>query len=199
MEERESGTALGREKGCAQIVATAPGFDNGRMLLVLSGLPGTGKSAVATEVARIAGAVHLSIDAIEDALVGAGLERSWTTGVAAYEAVRAAAEQNLVLGRSVVVDAVNDREVARETWRRAASATGAGLTFVLLTLDDLVEHRQRLEGRHRDLANIDEPTWSEVRRRATAFEPWAGAHERMDAHAPVDELAESVAKFLTQN
>lgn len=169
------------------------------MLLVLSGLPGTGKSAVATEVARITGAVHMSIDTIEDALVGAGLERSGTTGVAAYEAVRAAAEQNLGLGRSVVVDAVNDSEIARETWRRAASATGSGVTFVLLTLDDPVEHRQRLEGRRRDLTNIDEPTWSEVRRRAAEFEPWAGAHERMNAHAPVDQLAQSVAKLLTQD
>jgi predicted kinase len=38
------------------------------MLIVVSGLPGTGKSAVAAELAARLGAVHLSIDPIEDAL-----------------------------------------------------------------------------------------------------------------------------------
>ena len=100
------------------------------MLIVISGLPGTGKTAVAAEVARAADAIHLSIDTVEDALLGAGFPRSWTTGVAAYEAVRAAAEQNLDLGRVVVVDAVNDSEPARDTWRRAVATTGAPLMFV---------------------------------------------------------------------
>ncbi|KQP70101.1 hypothetical protein ASF40_09755 [Microbacterium sp. Leaf288] len=168
------------------------------MLLVLSGLPGTGKSAVATEVARLTGAVHLSVDAIEDALLGAGLESSWTTGVAAYEAVRAAAEQNLTLGRSVIVDAVNDSEIARETWRHAATATGVSLTFVLLTLDDEAEHHRRLRGRRRDLSHIAEPTWNDVRRRAAEFEPWGGAHEHLDANAPLEQLAGSVAKLISQ-
>lgn len=124
------------------------------MLVVISGLPGTGKTAVATEVALRVGAVQLSIDTIEDALLGAGFPRSWTTGVAAYEAVRAAAEQNLELGRTVVVDAVNDSDPARQTWRRAAVTTGAPLIFVLLTLDDEVEHRWRLEQRSRNLTNV---------------------------------------------
>ncbi|MDQ1699643.1 MAG: hypothetical protein QOG34_1506, partial [Frankiaceae bacterium] len=64
--------------------------------------------------------VHLSIDAVEDALLGAGLARDQTTGIAAYEAVRAAAEQNLLLGRLVIVDAVNDTTAARRTWTNAA-------------------------------------------------------------------------------
>src|SRR3954447_13072767 len=95
---------------------TAPCARHGeRVLIVISGLPGTGKSAVAAVLADRLRAVHLSIDPIEDALLGAGLARSWETGVAAYEAARVMAEGNLTLGRSVVVDAVNDSEPARET------------------------------------------------------------------------------------
>lgn len=92
-------------------------------LLVISGLPGIGKSAVASAVAQRLEAVHLSIDPVEDAMLGAGVQQGWTTGVAAYEAVRVMAENNLALGRCVVVDAVNDSEAARDTWRRAAAAT----------------------------------------------------------------------------
>ena len=92
------------------------------MLLVVSGLPGTGKTAVARAVADRLTAVHLSIDPVENAMLGAGAEKGWTAGVSAYEAVRAMAEDNLTRGLTVVVDAVNDSEAARDTWRRAAGA-----------------------------------------------------------------------------
>ncbi|WP_162564357.1 MULTISPECIES: AAA family ATPase [Microbacterium] len=162
------------------------------MLVVISGLPGTGKTAVAGEVARAVDAVHLSIDTVEDALLGAGLPQSWTTGVAAYEAVRAAAEQNLDLGRIVVVDAVNDSEPARDTWRRAASTTGAPMVFVLLSLDDEVEHRRRLEGRTRNLARLPEPSWDDVRERGITFEPWPDVHLRVSAGRSVQEIADAI-------
>lgn len=159
------------------------------MLVVISGLPGTGKSAVAAEVARDAGAVHLSIDNVEDALLGAGFPRSWTTGVAAYEAVRAATEQNLALGRIVVVDAVNDSEPARDTWRRASARAGVPLMFVLLALDDEVEHRRRLEGRRRNLQNVLEPSWDDVSSRRASFEPWSDVHLRVDARESMQQVA----------
>ena len=159
------------------------------MLIVISGLPGTGKTAVAAALAARMGAVHLSIDPIEDVLLGAGLPRSWETGVAAYEAARVMAEQNLALGTSVLVDAVNDSEQARETWRMAAANTEATLAFVLLTLDDEAEHRRRLDGRVRDLTHVPEPSWADVLERAAAYEPWAeGACLRVDAERAVDEV-----------
>lgn len=166
------------------------------MLIVISGLPGTGKTAVAAEVARAVDAIHLSIDTVEDALLGAGFPRSWTTGVAAYEAVRAAAEQNLDLGRVVVVDAVNDSEPARDSWRRAVATTGAPLMFVLLTLDDEVEHRRRLEGRSRNLTNVLEPSWGDVSSRRASFEPWTDVHVRVNASESLRQIAGLVLSRL---
>jgi predicted kinase len=167
------------------------------VLVVISGLPGTGKSAVAAALAQRAGAVHLSVDPIEDALLGAGLSPGWETGVAAYEAVRAAAELNLALGRCVVVDAVNDSEPARDTWRVAAANAGADLSFVVLTLDDQEEHRRRLEGRRRNLAHVAEPSWDDVIARAAAYEPWPdGAFLRMDAQRPLDELVRELVDHV---
>jgi predicted kinase len=164
------------------------------VLVVVSGLPGVGKSAVALALAEATGAVHLSIDAIEDALLGAGLPPGERTGIAAYEAVRAAAELNLALGREVVVDAVNDSDPARETWRRAARAGGAAVAFVLLTLADREVHRRRLAGRRRPLEHVPEPSWGDVETRGAAFEPWTGDDLLvLDAGRPVRE---SVAAIL---
>jgi predicted kinase len=99
------------------------------------------------------------------------------------------AEQNLALGASVVVDAVNDSEPARETWRVAATNAGAKVAFVLLTLDDEAEHRRRLEGRMRGLVHVPEPSWEDVRARAAVYAPWGeGACLRVGAERPVDQV-----------
>lgn len=129
-------------------------------------------------------------------MLGAGLPGGWTTAVAAYEAVRVIAELNLALGRSVVVDAVNDSELARQTWRTAARNTGVPLRFVLLTVTDAAEHRRRLEGRVRGFVYLPEPTWAEVQARAQSFEPWSGDHEVVDADGPLSEVVRPVLSRL---
>ncbi len=125
-------------------------------------------------------------------MLGAGVEKGWTTGVAAYEAVRVMAEGNLSLGMSVVVDAVNDSEAARDTWRHAASTTRTTVSFVLLTVTDPAEHQRRLEGRERGLGNVGEPTWDQVRVRAEAYEAWAGPCAVIDASRPLSEVIAEV-------
>lgn len=168
------------------------------MLIVFAGLPGTGKSAVAALLAGRLKAVHLSIDPIEDALRGAGLPPSWETGVGAYEAARDMTEQNLLLGHTVVVDAVNDSEPARATWRLAAQHAGAHLTFVLLTLADAEEHQRRLEGRTRGLRHVPEPTWDQVQERAAGYVDWADGDclIRLDAGVSVEEIALAIQTRL---
>jgi predicted kinase len=102
------------------------------------------------------------------------------------------AQDNLVRGLTVVVDAVNDSEAARETWRRASAEAAVPLRFVLLRLDDQVEHRRRLESRTRGMEHVDEPTWKQVRARAEAYEPWIGQCEQVDAGRTMDEVVADV-------
>ena len=126
-------------------------------------------------------------------MLGAGAERGWTTGVAAYEAVRVMAQDNLVRGLTVVVDAVNDSEAARNTWRRAGAAAATPVLFILLRLDDEAEHRRRLHGRERGMEHLGEPTWDEVQGRAEAYEPWIGPYVEVDAS---QSLAQVVTRVL---
>ena len=167
------------------------------MLIVVSGLPGVGKTAVAAELARRLGAIHVSVDVIEDSLLVAGLEPSWTTGVAAYEAAGAVSRHNLQLGYRVVVDAVNDSDPARETWRRAAEAAGSQLAFFNLRLQDRAEHRRRLEGRRRPLVRVSEPSWDSVAAREAAYEKWPpGSCTVVDVDGPIDGVVAYIAATL---
>jgi predicted kinase len=79
------------------------------VLLALSGRPGTGKTTVAREVCRRIGACYLRVDAAETALSKIGA----TVGVGGYAVLHELAVSNLLVGNTVVVDAVNAVAQAR--------------------------------------------------------------------------------------
>jgi len=121
------------------------------------------------------------------------------TGVAAYEVVRAAAEQNLAIGQDVIVDAVNDSLPARETWSRAADATGARLLLGVLALTDVDAHRVRLEGRTRPFTRVPGPTWPPVQRLIDRTAPWGADVLRLDASLPAGVLARTALARLASS
>lgn len=162
------------------------------MLIVLSGLPATGKTAVATAVARELGAVLLSVDPIDSALALAGTRESGVPGIAAYAVVGAMADQNLAIGSTVVVDAVNAVGEAKTFWIELARRRGARLLAVEVTIGDDELHRERLAGRVRELA-IAEPTWEAIRLRREEWVAWPFAPLVVDSGEP---LALNVARVL---
>lgn len=128
------------------------------VLVVLSGRPGTGKTTVAREVARSLGACCLRVDAAETALARIGVD----VGVGGYAVVHELAVSNLLLGSTVVVDAVNPVAEARASWADAAARAGARLVNVETVVPDREEHRRRVELREADIPGHLVPTWQEV-------------------------------------
>ena len=74
-------------------------------IIIVSGLPGSGKSSVAEALSRELSLPIFSIDPIEAAMWRSSISKDMT-GVAAYEIVAALADEHLKLGHSVVIDAV---------------------------------------------------------------------------------------------
>ncbi|MDO8839704.1 MAG: AAA family ATPase [Parvibaculum sp.] len=159
------------------------------MLIVFSGLPGTGKSTIARELARRIGATYLRIDTIEQALKNSSL-RIDPVDDAGYAAAFALAEDNLKLGRIVVADSVNPVEETRAAWRIVAVQAGCDAIDVEIVCSDEVEHRRRVETRTSDIMGLRQPTWSEVIRRD--YRPWQSERIVIDTAGkpPAQTLAE---------
>ena len=136
------------------------------MLIVLSGLPGVGKTTIARELARTIDATHLRIDSIEQALRQAGIRVEGE----GYRVAHAIAEDNLRLGRTVIADCVNPWPLTRSEWRAVAGRVGVRAMDVEVVCSDAAEHRRRVERRSADITGHRLPTWSEVE--ARDYRPW---------------------------
>ena len=167
------------------------------MLILFSGLPGTGKSAVADELARALPAPVFSVDPIESAILGAGIEQSYATGLAAYGVAQNLVDTHLALGHTVVADAVNAVEDARAAWRDIAETRGVRLRVIQCVCSDEQLHRERLEARRRNLPpQFREPTWGDVQRRREEFAPWPDEQLVIDSVRPLPDNVTRILRYI---
>lgn len=163
------------------------------MLIILGGLPGTGKTAIARDLARQLGAVYLRIDSIEQAI--RDLRAASTLDDAGYRIGYAVAEDNLRLGRTVVADSVNPLKLTRDAWTVVASRVPVSAVEIEVICSDPNEHRRRVEARATDISGLRLPTWEEVISRE--YHAWDREHFVIDtATRTVEESVEMIRLML---
>lgn len=162
---------------------------------VISGLPATGKSTVASALAQHTATPYLRVDRIEQTIV------AWSSlihpvGPVGYAVAHQIAAEQLGLGLAVIVECVNPGAVTRDGWIGTAAAAGAAVVEVELLCSDPEVHRRRVETRPTDVEGLVKPTWQEVLSRE--YEPWSRPHLVLDtatmALEPiVDQIVASIA------
>ena len=149
-------------------------------LIVLAGLSGTGKSAIAAPLARRLRAAYLRIDTIEQSLVNSGELKTAPYAVGYLTGYALAADQ-LRVGLSTVVECVNPLKTTRDAWHRVAVEHDCWIAEVELICSDQDEHRLRIEGRSSDIPGLVLPTWQQVLERH--YETWDRDHLVIDTSA----------------
>ncbi len=170
------------------------------MLVIFAGLPGTGKTSLANELARRIGATYLRIDSIEQAITDSSL-RIHPVEDAGYLVGYALAEDNLRLGGTVITDSVNPIQLTRTAWLSAAERTGCEGIEVEVVCSDAIEHRKRIESRTAEISGLNLPTWQDVLDRE--YHPWGRDHFVIDTAGKsvmqcVDELLASLPSLRHQ-
>lgn len=165
--------------------------DSRGLLVVLAGLPGTGKTTIARLLARRLQAAYLRTDVIAGPMLAAGLTSDQAeAGRVAYDIAYRIAIENLDVDVPVVVDGVNATHERRALWRKASVATSTRLQQLEMVLADQVEHRQRVEARKaRDYLG---PTWDQIQ--DLPYEPW---DEAVDGPRLVVDTADRAAALTS--
>lgn len=148
----------------------------------MCGLPGSGKTTLASALAAQLPAAYLRVDAIETPLMLAGVD----VGPLGYQVVQELAASNLALGIQVVVDLVNPLPETRRLWRELAARTASTLVVFECMVPDAAEHRRRVEARRPDLPGQVVPTWDEVTGRN--YVPW---DEVRDGHRTIVDMTDT--------
>jgi uncharacterized protein len=186
------------------------------VLVLVGGMMGTGKTALAEALATRAGLAAYNSDALrkELAAVGAaagtapaaGSEAAWGEGIytpawnaRTYDALFARAEAELGAGRSVILDASFSRRADRERARALAERCGARAVLVECRLDE-ARTRERLRRRREAGASLSDGREALYARQREAFEPpdeWPPeAHRVVVTERPPEALADALLPAL---
>jgi predicted kinase len=165
------------------------------VLVVVGGLPATGKSTIAGHLARLVRAPYLRVDRIEHAIVAySSLEHP--VGVAGYAVAYALAAEQLTLGLDVIVECVNPIALTRDAWAQTAAGAGAGIVEVEVICSDAAEHRRRVTTRGTDVEGLVKPSWDDVIGRE--YHPWDRPHLVIDSSVTsAEEAARGTATQMT--
>ena len=162
-------------------------------LVMMSGLPGSGKSTLSKTLAEQTGAELLRIDVFEQDLRnqhGAYFD----VGTRGYLQGYRLAAQHLREGRNVIADAVNAAEVARQGWRDVAEASGSEIVEIEILCSDIEEVRTRLRTRDTGIEGLAPVQLSTVLSRM--WEPNPNRHAAIDtAGKPVASCVDALEQL----
>ena len=168
------------------------------VLVIFSGLPGTGKSTFAEHVASWLHAPVFSKDELEAALWRSGIDRAANSGWAGYELLTTLARAQLQRRQSAILDSVATVERIRAVWRSLAAELDTRLRVVETVCSDEVSHRARLATRRRAIPGWPELSWEEVVEVGARYEPWCDARLILDASRPLDQNLRALHSYILE-
>jgi predicted kinase len=140
--------------------------------------------------------MHLRIDSIEQAIREASPDVACLDD-SGYRVDYAVAEDNLRIGRTVVVDSVNPLPITRDAWLEVGRRAQVSTVEIEVTCSGSREHRSRVKKRKPDISGLRPPNWEQVISRE--YHPWNREHIVIDtASRSVEKNIKTFREALSQ-
>lgn len=164
------------------------------LLVVVSGLPGVGKSTISRMVSEEIDAVQLRTDEIRKELFD---EPRYTPEEiqATYEEMFSRAVDELGDGNDVVLDATFSDRSNRETITERAASVGSEVVFVKVEADDETIQK-RLANREDDESDADYRVYQEKKE---SFDEWSEEPAVVDNSGQLPETRRAVEEVLERH
>lgn len=150
-------------------------------LILLTGLPGTGKSTLAEKLSQKIKVPLFSKDNIEAALqrcdVNTVLSGNQPVSFAVYEILFTLVQQQLLLGQSCIIDCVAGHINVRERFKSIAHETNAKWIVIECVCSDEDMHKVRLLTRKRNIPGYHELNWHQLLETKRHYAPWQEEHK----------------------
>ncbi|MBN1964244.1 MAG: AAA family ATPase [Anaerolineae bacterium] len=163
-------------------------------LILFSGLPGSGKTTLARQLATLYRLPLLSKDRVQRAL------RDHVPGAEAingYHLILDLADEQLGLGLSVILDAVFPLPGFREAAHAIAARHAARLRVIACACSDRALWQARCADRTQYVPGWNPAGWSEVERLEPVYQPWLpDAALHVDAVRPTEANLALIRTFL---
>lgn len=162
------------------------------MLIIVCGLPGSGKTTLARELAGRVHAVHFSSDALRKKAL-AKPTYSEDEKMLIYDELARMAAASLAEGKDVIVDATYYSRMQRERMRKVAQDAGAK-SFTLLCVLSEEETRRRLSRRKPGgISDADFGVYLKIR---MVFEPLDEPHLEVDGSITMERMLKLILDFI---
>jgi predicted kinase len=169
-------------------------------LIILTGLPGAGKSRLAEALGHALGIPVFAKDFLEATLLRAGLAQldgaGDILGRLGYDLLTELAQRQHHLGQSAILDSVASTAAIRDEWRSLAASYGATWRVIECVCSDETVHRVRLAQRQRKIPGWPELEWSEVERVRGHYAPWEEDRLMLDAVDPFERNLHAALNYV---
>jgi predicted kinase len=161
------------------------------MLLIVCGLPGTGKTHVSKKLASKFNATHFRTDDIRKQLLE---QRTYSDKEKelVYEKLFEHAQSVLEKGKNVILDATFYKNYHRKQVVKLAKQTKTPIYFIECVLSPK-SVKERLENRKNDLSEADVKVYQKLKRN---FEPLRQLHLELDTSKPFKDQFKEIQEFI---
>ena len=168
----------------------------GPPLVIVSGLPGTGKTRIAEGLGRRTGLPVFSVAWLLGALSPWGVLERPDRGRLAYALIGAQIEQQLRSGGGAIVDGMVGSAELRARWRGLAERFRALFVVIECVCSDAKLHRRRLDEREESIPGWPSPDWDHAQEMRGRYAPWRGPRLVLDSVRPFAENLAAATRYL---